>query len=253
MSADVLRADNITAGYGEREVLRGVSFTIGEGDVLAVIGPNGSGKTTLLKAMLGMLPVKGGRFEFFGRPRLSSDEAERRIAYIPQRMELDRGFPITLREMLSLSAPRANIEKYLDLLDLRPLLNQRVGELSGGQMQRALLAYAIIKEPGLLVMDEPTSWVDTRGADCIICIIDEFRRKGIAIVVVSHDFHSLQPVSTHVLGLGGEGHHFFMPVGAEGLDASVAGLFGSTHHVGGRCILHVAGCNQKGGGCNCGH
>ncbi len=253
MSPDVLRADGVTAGYGERAVLNGVTFALGPGEVMAVIGPNGSGKTTLLKAMLRMLPLKAGSFEYFGHKRLAPSEAERRVAYIPQRLEFDRSFPITLREMLALSAPDADMGKYLDLLELRPLLGRRVGELSGGQMQRALLAYAVTKEPGLLVMDEPTSWVDTRGADCIICIIEEFRKKGIAIVVVSHDFHSLRPVSTHVLGLGGEGHWFFMPAGAPELDASVAGLSGSTHHVGGKCILHVAGCSQTDGGCNCGH
>ena len=155
--------------------------------------------------------------------------------------------------MLALSAPKADMGKYLDLMELRPLLSRRVGELSGGQMQRALLAYAITKEPGLLVMDEPTSWVDTRGADCIICIIEEFRKKGIAIIMVSHDFNALRPVSTHVLGLGGEGHYFYMPVGADGLDASVAGLSGSTHHVGGKCILHSAACTHTSGGCSCGH
>lgn len=247
MSEEVLRAESVTAGYADRTVLSKVSFTINRGEVLAIIGPNGSGKTTLLKAMLGLLPVKDGLFTFFGKPKLSPALRERMIAYIPQRMEIDRGFPISLREMLSLSAPGADIEKYLDLLELRGLLDRRVGELSGGQMQRALMAYSIIKEPALLVMDEPTSWVDVRGADCIICLIEEFRQSGIAVAVVSHDFCSLKPVATHVLGLGAEGY-FFMPAAEEGLDDAVGGLFGSTHHAR-SCVMRIGGVKPGGGVC----
>lgn len=252
MSDEAIRAEGISAGYAEREVITDLSFSLNRGEVLAIIGPNGSGKTTLLRALLGLMPIKSGNLSFFGKPRLAPKEAERLIAYIPQRLEFDRSFPISLREMLILSTPNADIEKYLDMLDLRGLLDRRVGELSGGQMQRALLAYAIIKEPGLLVMDEPTSWVDVRGADCIICIIEEFRRKGIAIAVVSHDFCSLQPVATHVLGLGAEGH-FFAAAGSDGLDDKMAGMFGSKHHSGPCVINNVTWAKNRTDGKSCGH
>jgi ABC-type Mn2+/Zn2+ transport system ATPase subunit len=228
---EILRAEGICAGWGGTDVIRGPSFTLSQGEVLAVVGPNGSGKTTLLKAMLGLLPLRAGRLTLFGRERLRGAEAERLIAYIPQRLEIDRTFPISLREMLGLSVRGGDIERYLDMLELRGLLSLRVGELSGGQMQRALLAYAVIKEPALLVMDEPTSWVDARGADCILCIVEEFSKKGIAMVMVTHDYSAVSSVSTHVLGLGPEGY-FYEEARGPALEEKVLSLFGTTHHHG---------------------
>lgn len=231
MSA-ILRAEGIEAGYNSKPVLRELSFTVRDGDVMAVIGPNGSGKTTLLKAILGTIPLKSGKVEFFWRQ--NNLDRERLIAYLPQRMEFDRTFPISLREMLGLGTPGANVEKYLDMLELRGLMGRRVGELSGGQMQRALLAYAISKEPELLIMDEPTSWIDVKGADCVLCIMEEFKKKGLAMIVVSHDFSVISAAATSVLGLGAEGH-FFEAADSPGLTDKINSLFGTLHH--GVCVL----------------
>jgi zinc transport system ATP-binding protein len=228
---EVLRVHKLHAGYNGNEVIHGLSFSVNSGDVVVVAGPNGSGKTTLLHAVLGMLRPISGIVRLFGKERLIREEAESRVAYIPQRLEVDRTFPINLREFLGLSVRRATVDTYLDLLDLRGLLDKRVGELSGGQMQRALLAYAITKEPDLLVMDEPTSWVDAKGADCILCIMEEFKHRGIAMLVVSHDISSMGEVATHILGLGPEGY-FFEPADTEGLEEQVVALFGTTHHHG---------------------
>jgi ABC-type Mn2+/Zn2+ transport system ATPase subunit len=233
--AVVLSAEDVSVGYNGKAVISGLSFTVEDGEVLAVVGPNGSGKTTLLRALLGLIPLKGGRVRLFGRDRLKPPESERLIAYIPQRMEIDRTFPISLREMLGLSLNKASIEKYIDMLDLRGLMRKKVGELSGGQMQRALLAYAIVKEPGLLVMDEPTSWVDVKGADCVLCIMEEFRRKGIAMMVVSHDFSVVQAVATRVLGMG-HGEYFLEASGSPLLEEKIASLFGTMHHGGNHCL-----------------
>jgi ABC-type Mn2+/Zn2+ transport system ATPase subunit len=230
-----LSAENLTVALDGKEIVRGVSFTLNDGEVLAVVGPNGSGKTTLLKAVLGILPVREGSVRLFGKEKHGGREVEDLIAYIPQRMEVDRTFPISLREMLGLSRKKAETEKYLDMLELRGLLGSRVGELSGGQMQRALLAYAITKEPRLLIMDEPTSWVDVKGADCVLCIMEEFKKKGIAMVIVSHDFSVLRSTATHVLGLGPEGY-FFKPARDPDIEQTVASLFGTMHH-GGTCII----------------
>lgn len=227
--AVVLSAEDVSVGYNGKTVISELSFTVQDGEVLAVVGPNGSGKTTLLRALLGLIPLAGGKVRLFERERLKPSEAERLIAYIPQRMELDRTFPISLREMLGLSLHSASLDKYIDMLDLRGLLRKKVGELSGGQMQRALLAYAIVKEPGLLVLDEPTSWVDVRGADCVLCIMEEFRKKGIAMMIVSHDFSVIQAVATRVLGIGHEGY-FFEPAESPVLEEKIASLFGTMHH-----------------------
>lgn len=227
--AEVIRADNIRAGYDGRAVIRGLSFTVNGGDVVAVLGPNGSGKTTLLKAVLGMIPLKEGRVTLFGRERLGEAEWEKLIAYIPQRMDLDRTFPITLREMLALGRRGPEAERYIGMLELQGLLDKKVGDLSGGQMQRALLAYALIKGPGLLIMDEPTSWVDARGASCILCIVQELRAQGVAVLIVSHDFATIKSVSTHVLGIGHDAH-FFDRTDSPGLEDKIQSFFGAMHH-----------------------
>lgn len=224
---DILKVQDIHVGYNASEVIKGLSFTVRDGDVLAVIGPNGSGKTTLIKAVLGMIPVKRGRITLFGKERPEKDL----LAYIPQRMEFDRTFPISLGEMLALHGAPA--ERYIEMLELGGLLSKKVGELSGGQMQRALLAYAIIKNPRLLIMDEPTSWVDVKGADCVLCIMEEFKKKGVAMMIVSHDFSALREVSTKVLGIGPEGY-FFEPADSPALEEKTNSLFGTLHHGGGR-------------------
>jgi ABC-type Mn2+/Zn2+ transport system ATPase subunit len=236
--SEVIAAEDIRVAYNGAPIISGLSFSVGEGDVLAVLGPNGSGKTTLLLALLGMVPLAGGRVRLFGRDSLPPEEAERLIAYLPQRLSVDRTFPISLGEMLALGPRGMPAARYLDMLELRSLFGKKVGELSGGQMQRALLAYAIGKEPRLLVMDEPTSWVDVKGADCVLCIIEEFKSKGIAMLIVSHDVSEVRAVATHVLGLSTvpEGF-FFEPAGSPELDRKMHALFGPPHHGehGGRC------------------
>jgi zinc transport system ATP-binding protein len=245
VSAPIIEVEGLAVAVGGRSVLADISFGVGNGEVLAVVGPNGAGKTTLLGAVLGTIPLASGRVRLFGRERLTRREAEEWVAYLPQRMHLDRSFPITLGEMLRLS-PRVPLEsKYIEMLRLGGLMHRRVGELSGGEMQRALLAYAIMKEPRLLVMDEPTSWVDAEGADCVICIMEEFRQRGISMVVVSHDFSVISSVATHVLGIGHEGH-FFRPAGARDIEERLLGLFGTSHHEGGRACRAIT-LGQRGG------
>ena len=148
--------------------------------------------------------------------------------------------------MLSLSARDVDYEEHLDFLELRDLLDMRVGDLSGGQLQRAMMAYAAAKNPRLLVMDEPTSWVDAKGADCALCIMEEFKRKGIAMLVVTHDFSSLEGIATHVLGVSQaiEGGHFFGSASEPGIAQRTESLFGISHHGGSNhvhCAIKVTG------------
>lgn len=226
--AEVLSVRDVHAGFDGRDVLRGLSFSLDDGEVLTVVGPNGSGKTTLVKAILGLVPVKAGEIRIFGKG-IGDVDAERLIAYIPQRMEVDRTFPISLREMLSLSLPKAKIEKYAGMFEIEGLLGKMIGELSGGEFQRALLAYALVKEPRFLIMDEPATWVDVKGADCILCIVEELRDKGISVVYVSHDIGVARSISTKILGLGHEGY-FMERRESPLLEGRLSELFGTKHH-----------------------
>jgi zinc transport system ATP-binding protein len=227
--APVIEAEHVRAGYGGRAVVNDISFTAEEGDVVAVLGPNGSGKTTLLKALLGVIPLREGRVRLFGRESLGEDERERLVSYIPQRVDLDRTFPITVGEMLALSRRGPEAERYVRLLELGGLMKKRVGDLSGGQMQRALLAYSMMKGPGLLIMDEPTSWIDARGASCILCMVEELKARGVAVLIVSHDYSMVKPISTHILGLGHD-TYFFADAGSPGLEDRIHSIFGTMHH-----------------------
>jgi len=237
----IIQAEGLSAGYAGRDIISNVSFGLGDGEVLAVVGPNGSGKTTLLRALLGMIRPSSGEVSLMGRQGFVPSDVERAVAYIPQRMEIDHTFPLSLREMLSLSAQGVDYERYLDFLELRDLLDRRVGELSGGQLQRAMMAYAAAKDPKLLVMDEPTSWVDARGADCALCIMEEFKKNGMAMLVVTHDFSSLEGIATHVLGISQaiEGGYFFGSVSDKGIAERAESLFGLAHH-GGSNHVHCA-------------
>lgn len=226
---EIIRVRDISVGFNGRDVLGGLSFSVFPGDLLTVIGPNGSGKTTLLKAILGMVPLRTGSVELFGKKGVHEIEPERLIAYIPQRVDLDRTYPISLREMLALSIPGASSEKYVEMLELGGLMETRVGDLSGGELQRALLAYSLIKEPRLLMLDEPTSWVDVKGSDCILCAVEEFKDQGIAVVFVTHDVDVAKSISTKVLGLG-RGGYFIEPAGSPELDNKITGLLGTRHH-----------------------
>jgi len=251
----ILQAEGLSAGYAGRDIFSNVSFGLRDGEVLAVVGPNGSGKTTLLRALLGMIKPSSGEVRLLGRRGLGAPDAERAVAYIPQRMEIDHTFPLSLREMLALSAPGVDYTHYLDFLELRELLDRRVGELSGGQLQRAMMAYAAAKDPKLLVMDEPISWVDARGADCALCIMEEFKKNGMAMLVVTHDFSSLEGIATHVLGISQaiEGGHFYGSVSDRGIAERAESLFGLSHHGGSNhvhCAFRIesAGSQAKGHG-----
>jgi len=225
----ILRAEGLEVGFDETPILKGIDFEVHDGDVLAIIGPNGSGKTTLIRAILGLIPLRAGKVEFFWKKQAVEREAH--LAYLPQRMDFDRTFPISLRELLGLGMRDSRFEKYLDVLEIRGLLDKQVGELSGGQMQRALLAYAIGKEPELLIMDEPTSWIDIKGADCVICIMEEFKKRGLSMIVVSHDYSIIRTTATKVLGLSAHGH-FFESASSPDITGKINSLFGTLHHEG---------------------
>src|SRR6185369_12707670 len=148
-------------------VLRGVNLQIPKGEIVALIGPNGSGKTTLLRCLLGLQKIDRGEIRLFGGTTMKS--ALRRIGYVPQRLALDRSFILSVREFLALRlretrhwfwqsrrAIDARIQEALPEFDLAHLLDRPVAGLSGGQLQRILIAFSLLTKPDLLLLDEPT-------------------------------------------------------------------------------------------------
>ncbi len=190
---------DVSAAYDGDEVLSGVDFEIYNDDFLGVIGPNGGGKTTLVKVIMGTLPYSG-----------TIDYADslivngiRRIGYLPQQNVFDRSFPISVAEVVvsGLQAEKrrytkadfAHARKLLEMTGIGDLERRPIGEISGGQMQRALLCRALISEPKLLILDEPATYVDNRFEGELYEILRRLNDR-MAIMMVSHDLGTITSV-----------------------------------------------------------
>ncbi len=190
------RLDGITCAYEREPVVEDVSLTIRAGDYLGVVGPSGSGKTTVLRALLGTLQPRAGRVE---------RAPELRIGYVPQRESVDWSFPVTVSEAVLMARPRtpgrwvpwasrgerAEVAGMLDRLGIGDLGGRHIRDLSGGQQQRVFIARALLRQPQLLVMDEPTSGVDVRTRHEMLHLLSELHDDGLAIVLTTHDLNGL--------------------------------------------------------------
>lgn len=210
---DAVAVQELTVVLSGIKVLDRVTLRIPSGQLVALIGPNGSGKTTLLRCLVGLQKPAAGEVRLFGETgfhRVSS-----RVGYVPQRLVLDRGFILSVREFLSLrrKATRrwfwkshacvdALLADLLEELDLKPLLDRPVAELSGGQWQRVLIAYSLMNDPDLLLLDEPTAGVDTPGERSFYELISEIHRcRKITVVLVSHDLSMVHHHASRVYAL----------------------------------------------------
>ena len=197
----ILRAANLSAGYGPVPAIDAVDLSVAAGDYVVIVGPNGSGKTTLLRALLGLLPAQTGTVELWGVP-LAGFRDWRKIGYLPQTAQLPfRRFPADVREVVASGrlahlrfpkrlgpADQQAIRRTLDLLDLEPLAHRMIGELSGGQFQRVCLARALAAEPELLILDEPTSALDPAFREQFYALLARLNReRKTAILLVTHD------------------------------------------------------------------
>ncbi|HEU4564203.1 MAG TPA: metal ABC transporter ATP-binding protein [Gemmatimonadaceae bacterium] len=192
--------DNVTLGYGRRAVLSGLSFEIPEGDFLGLVGPNGAGKTTILRAILGTLePMAGTVTRTTGL----------RFGYVPQRDQVDYGFPLKVIDVVLMGRydriglgrrpKRADRERALQALEhvgIAELAERPITALSGGQKQRTLIARALVGEPNVLVLDEPTNGMDLVSTTQILGLVRELHeRDGLTVLMVSH---ALNEVANYV-------------------------------------------------------
>jgi len=200
---------------GDTPVLRGVDFHVPRGQVVALIGPNGSGKTTLLRCLLGLQRPQAGQVRLFGHE--VSPEILRRVGYVPQRLPLDPGFVLSVREFLALKLKATRgwlwqrharidtqLREVLEEFDVARLLDRPVAGLSGGQLQRVLIAFSLLDHPELLLLDEPTAGVDTPGEHSFYELIAEVhRRHKLTVVLVSHDLSMVFRHASRVYALNG--------------------------------------------------
>lgn len=220
MSTPLIAARGIGIRLDGRDILTDVNVEIHPGEIVTIVGPNGSGKSTLLKALIGAVRLSAGHIE----------RAEGlRIGYVPQKLAIDASLPMTVGRFLSL--PRrvsaAAIAAALDKAGVPDLAQRQMKDLSGGQFQRVLLARALMDNPQVLLLDEPTQGLDQPGSAAFYRRIEEVRTElGCAVVMVSHDLHVVMAASDRVLCINGH-------VCCEGTPEIVAGapeyraLFGS--------------------------
>jgi len=197
-SGDVLlRAEGLGVDLGGRAVLRGVDLSLARGEIVTVIGPNGGGKTTLLRAVLGLLRPSEGRA--FVAPGVT-------VGYVPQRFAVDRVLPMTVDRLMRLTARpgRGAIEQALAETGTAHLIEASVHGLSRGELQRVLLARALVRQPDLLVLDEPVQAVDYAGEAALYALIGEIRdRRGCGVLMVSHDLHVVMAATDRVVCVNG--------------------------------------------------
>ena len=194
----LLQAEGLTVALGGMEVLSGVSLGIEAGEIVTILGPNGSGKSTLLRALLGMIAPDAGRVT--RAPGL-------RLGYVPQKLAIDPSLPLSVRRFLSLPhrVGDAEAEAALYRVGMENTGAKPMAGLSGGQLQRVMLARALLGKPGLLVLDEPTQGLDQPGEAAFYRLIEEVRQDtGAAVLMVSHDLHVVMAASDRVICLN---HH----------------------------------------------
>lgn len=246
---------HVSFHYGELSILDDVSLTVEAGDFLGIIGPNGAGKTTLLKIILGLLPPARGEARLFGQP-LQSFREWHRIGYVPQRIALDPALPATVQEAVTtglayhcglfcLGHPRgarqswiagrgADRRRALDTLSLVGMdkhRTARIGALSVGQQQRVLIARALVTEPEILILDEPTGGVDPEAQASFYALLHTLnRRRGVTLILVSHDLAVIAKEVTKLACLNRR-MIFHGDPAAFLTDAGLAALYGPSVHV----------------------
>jgi zinc/manganese transport system ATP-binding protein len=212
--APVLEVENIGVSFAGRRVLDEVSFTIGVGEFTGLIGSNGVGKTTLIRVILGLQRADAGQVRVLGELRSRRTKS---LGYIPQKVVVDPDVPIRARDMVALGldgdrfgfrrrtpAERALVEQMLDDVDATHIADRRVGTLSGGELQRVLIAHALISRPALLLLDEPLANLDPKSVQEIVTLLHELSRQhNVAILLSAHEMNALLPVMDRIVYVTG--------------------------------------------------
>jgi zinc transport system ATP-binding protein len=193
--AALISARGLSLARGGRPILIDIDIDIGPGEIVTVIGPNGAGKTTLVRALLGLEPLDGGEVRRKGALV---------VGYAPQRFDIDRAIPLTVARFVTLgrNAPPDEVARVLNDVGAGALAERQFSELSGGELQRVVLARALIRSPDLLVLDEPVRGVDYAGEAELYTLIGRLRtERGFGVLLVSHDLHVVMAQSDRVMCL----------------------------------------------------
>ena len=198
----VVDIENLSVDYSGIKVLDSISFGIAEGDFLGIIGPNGAGKSTLFRCMLGLHTQYDGTIKFFDQDIKDSKRYLSQIGYVPQKPVVDRNFPATIREIVSMSQnsnDSKKVEESLQKVWMHELADRRIGDLSVGQQQRVFIAKALVNSPRILILDEPVIGLDIYNQDLFFQILSELNiKEKISIIWSSHDLDAVERLANKV-------------------------------------------------------
>jgi ABC-type Mn2+/Zn2+ transport system ATPase subunit len=197
----LIEVKSLSCGYQDRAVFTRVNLSINSGQMCGLIGPSGGGKSTLMKALLGLIPPWDGEIWFQGR-KLKKGQSPPKVGYVPQVETVDWNFPVTAEEVVLMgryrrgrlwhsSADRRLVKNILERLNIGSIAHQSIGELSGGQQQRVFLARALVGNPDLVILDEPTSSSDLHMQHELLHLLGELNREGLTILLSTHDLNSV--------------------------------------------------------------
>ncbi|WP_227934958.1 metal ABC transporter ATP-binding protein [Alkalihalobacillus deserti] len=212
IQTEAVKLENISFQYGNQKVLENVSLTIQKGSFLGLVGPNGSGKSTLIKLMLGLLPTQLGDIQLFGE-KASKFRHWEKIGFVSQKANsFNTGFPATVFEVVSMGLygkvglfrfltrkHKQQVKEAIDQVGMSTFIHKNIGELSGGQQQRVFIARALVSQPELLILDEPTVGVDATNVRQFYDMLDHLNKdRGITLVMVTHDIGAMTDHVTDV-------------------------------------------------------
>lgn len=220
MKPSALHFHNVSVRFGEIEVLQNITFDVAEGEFLAIIGPNGAGKSTLIKVALGLVKPNKGHANIFGE--LAGRQPDR-IGYVPQLKTFDRSFPATVLELvisgLRRSWParitkdeRVKAQEALEQVGASPLAERPLAKLSGGELQRAFLARALVRRPKVVLLDEPATGVDFLAEHDLYDLLEHYQTEtGATIAMITHDLAAARYHASQVVVLNRRLHGFGVP------------------------------------------
>ncbi len=208
MSTHVIKCEGVSFAYEKERVLEDIHLTVEEGEFLGIIGPNGSGKSTLIKLILHLIKPQTGKIEVFGK-RIQNQKDRSLIGYVSQKANsFQRGFPATVKEVVAsglygkLGLMRwmkkedwKKVEEAIEWVGLSAFADRNIGNLSGGQQQRAFIARALVSEPKLLILDEPTVGIDVKSSKQFYDFLVELHQQTeLTLVLVTHDMHAAMTI-----------------------------------------------------------
>jgi len=189
----LLRVSNLNVKLQNQIILDNINFSVKKGTTLAILGPNGAGKSVLFRALLNLLPYTGN-VEWTEKVR---------IGYVPQNVAVS-DIPLSVKEFLTIGKSETDAESALSLVRLhdKSVLNKRLGALSGGELRRVLIAWALIDEPNILFLDEPTNGIDVGSEEPIFLMLNDIKKnKKMTILLITHDIHIVKEYSDYLLAL----------------------------------------------------